>query len=131
MSCGYLLLGVGVAGFFIPGLPGTIFLILALGCFKKGSPGMERWMLANKQFGPILCDWDENGWISARVKVISVSCILLFGLGSLFSLKDLHLGSLTIPVGAVMGLVLSLVGYGVWFILSRPTKPEAVVSSRS
>lgn len=130
MACGYLLLGVGIAGFFIPGLPGTIFLILALACFKKGSPAMEQWMLANKQFGPILRDWDENGWISAKVKVISVSCILLFGLGSLFSIKDVHLGSLTIPALGVIGLVLSLVVYGVWFILSRPTKPEPVVSSR-
>lgn len=89
-------------------------MILAVACFKKGSPRMEKWMLANPAFGPILRDWEENRWISARVKVISISCILIFTAGSLFSIKN--------PWGIAAAVLLGV--WGVIYISTRRTKPS-------
>ena len=42
---GVVLTVVGVIGLVTPGWPGTIFLILAAGCFARSSPRLEAWLL--------------------------------------------------------------------------------------
>lgn len=110
---GLALVGLGIAGYFLPGLPGTIFLILALACFKKGSVRLEQWMLNHPWFGSILRDWDENGWITARVKWIASLAIVLFGTGSMFTVTSWW-GRALLATICIAGLA---------YILSRPTKP--------
>ena len=42
---GYLAVGLGFVGAFVPMLPTTPFLLLAVYCFSKSDPRMNRWML--------------------------------------------------------------------------------------
>ena len=112
-AVGLILVGIGFVGYVLPGLPGTVFLILALGAFKKGSPEMEAWLLNHKWFGPTLRDFDENKWISARVKWIACSAIVIFCGGSLFSIKVVWAQIFVAALGVV----------GVAYILTRKTKP--------
>ena len=38
MLFGYIFMGLGIAGFYLPLLPGVLFLILAAYCFMRCSP---------------------------------------------------------------------------------------------
>ena len=117
---GLALLGLGVVGLYTPGLPGTVFLVLALACFSHSSPKMESWMLNHRLMGATLRTWRDTGSIPIRIKWIAVSCIVLFSVYSI-------LGSppwAQVVVGALMT-------FGVWFVLSRPTTESIAAGGRS
>lgn len=65
---GLLMLALGIIGAFLPVMPTTIFLILAVGCFSRSSPRLAQWLLDHPRFGPPLRSWREQGAISKRGK---------------------------------------------------------------
>ena len=54
ISIGWLCVGLAFIGTFVPGIPTTIFLIIALWAFAKSSKKFHAWLLNHKRFGPIL-----------------------------------------------------------------------------
>ena len=76
---GFIFLGLGVVGVFLPLLPTTPFLLVAAGCFSKSSEKWHQWLLSNRIFGPVIADWQVRKCISVSTKIIAVSLILLFG----------------------------------------------------
>ncbi len=116
-ALGLVLTGVGIVGYFVPVMPGTVFLIMALFCFQNGNEKLHAWMLQNPWWGPTLRDWDQNKWISKRVKIIAISCMWVFGLGSCYSTKN--------PIAYALAGTLCI--GGTWYILTRRTKPDLKV----
>ena len=114
-SLGVLFVAFGAVGVVVPGWPTTIFCILALWCFKKSSSRLECWLLNHRLVGATLRDWDENKWISKRVKYIATCSMWAFVLVS----------TIFIQKWTVRGIVIGLALFGTWYILSRRTKPEA------
>jgi len=95
-SLGFIFLGLGVIGVFLPLLPTTPFLLVSAGCFAKSSEKWHRWLLSNRIFGPIIKDWQEKKCISLSTKVIAISLVVLSGGYSIvFLLMDLKLRILT------------------------------------
>jgi uncharacterized membrane protein YbaN (DUF454 family) len=68
---------LGAIGAALPVMPTTIFLILALACFMRGSPERARRLLEHPRFGPVLRDWQRERAIPRRVKTIAVVSITL------------------------------------------------------
>lgn len=86
LAGGVVLTFVGAVGVVTPGWPGTIFLILAAGCFARSSPKLEAWLVAHPRLGPSVVAWRETGAISRPVKFIAIgSMIVSFGLVLLVS----------------------------------------------
>ncbi len=110
---GLALVGIGFVGYGVPGMPSTIFMIMALFCFKKGSPRFENWLLQHKWFGPTLRDWDENRSIKPRIKVAAVVTMWAF----------IGVSALLIHRTWVLALVASLGAFGTWYILTRKSVP--------
>ncbi len=81
---GSLLTLCGFIGIVVPGWPTTIFMILALWCFRRGSEKFESLLLNNRLFGKALRDWDETKSMTARSKIIAISTIWLMILVSVF-----------------------------------------------
>lgn len=118
---GFLFLVLGIAGYLIPGLPGTINLLVALWFFSMSSERMHRWMLTNKYFGRGLRDYKAGLGIPRTIKIIAVSAIVLsVSLSIALAIEAWWLRLLLIAVGA----------YGVWYILTRPTR-ETVLAERA
>lgn len=70
---GVILVGLGVLAWFIPGLPSTPFLLLALAAFARSSKRLYGWLLTNRHFGPHLRTWRKERAIDLRVKYFSLA----------------------------------------------------------
>ena len=75
-AAGCVFVVIGVAGLFLPLLPGTVFLIAAAACFARSSPRFEAWLLDHPQFGPGIRGWRETGSIPLQAKFIAIGAMM-------------------------------------------------------
>lgn len=112
---GHFLVVVGIAGIFLPLLPGTPLLILAAACYSKGSEKFEHWLLNHPKHGPVIRDWREYRVIPKKAKIIAL-CALAFGLCfPMFIIEVPPLAKLT------AGVIIPIVGA---FILTFPSQKK-------
>jgi len=79
IALGLLFLLLGGIGVALPLLPTTPFVLLAAACFARSSPRLHNWLLRSQVFGPMLRDWENNKCVSARVKTLAVSMMVVVG----------------------------------------------------
>ena len=65
---GLVFLGVGILGYVVPGLPGTLFLLIAAWFFSMSHPRLYHWMMTNRWFGKTLRDYRAGLGIPAAHK---------------------------------------------------------------
>lgn len=105
-AAGFLSLGLGFLGVFLPVLPTTPFVLLAAACFAKSSPRMHKWLHDSALFGASLQRWEAHRCITRRNKIIAVVSIVVFGGSSLiFAVPNL--------IGQVVTGILLLIGMSV------------------
>ncbi len=75
LCLGWVMVATGVVGAFLPVLPTTPFLLVALWCFSRSSPKLEAWLLSHPRFGGPLRNWRDHGAIPRRAKVAAV-CLM-------------------------------------------------------
>ena len=115
ISLGWLCVGLGFVGVFVPGIPTTIFLIIALWAFTKSSEKLRYWLLNHKRFGPILNNWQEHKVVPRRAKILMVVLMSLAVILFYYSLQNLYL-----TIGLIIILVLVAI-----YVISLPSKiPE-------
>ena len=61
-------LALGIVGIFLPGLPSTVFILMAAWAAARSSPPLYRWLWHHRLFGPMLRDWSRGGQVSRRSK---------------------------------------------------------------
>ena len=83
-SVGFILYAIGMIGYFVPGMPGTIFIIMAAVCFLKSYPKFYNKIITNKNYGLIVKDFIEFQVIPKRIKLIIILFIWFFSLLSIF-----------------------------------------------
>jgi len=116
-ALGCIFLVIGIVGYILPFLPGTINLILAAGFFAKSSPRLETWMLEHPHFGPTLKSWRQEGSISAKHKAIAITMLWI---GMVFPI---------VKAPWYVGLGCGLIGVGVTlYLLTRPTRTAAAAA---
>lgn len=69
----YVSLGLGIVGIAVPGLPTVPFVLLSAFAASRGSQRLHAWLLAHRQFGPMIRDWQAHGAVSRRAKRLAVS----------------------------------------------------------
>ena len=70
----YVTLALGVIGIFVPGLPTTPFVLLSAYAAARGSRRLHAWLLAHRQFGPMIRDWQATGAVSRRANARRRRC---------------------------------------------------------
>lgn len=89
-SVGVGFLGMGTLGIFLPGVPTTIFLILACWCFTRSCPRMERWLKEQPLFRPYVRYLEPDAVMPRRARVIAISLmwVAILVSGVLFWQRD-------------------------------------------
>lgn len=77
---------LGLIGAVVPGMPTTVFILMAAWAAMRSSPKIHGWLYAHATFGSILRNWDEGGQVSRRVKW-TASASMLFSSALIFYLS--------------------------------------------
>jgi uncharacterized membrane protein YbaN (DUF454 family) len=97
---GWLMIGVGIVGIFVPVMPTTVFLIAALWAFSRSSRKFQTWLWTHAVFGPPVRNWYLHKVIPVRGKVLAVIVMTLsFVYVAVWVARDWQL---PVMVGAVM-----------------------------
>lgn len=103
---------LGFIGAFLPVLPTTPLMILALWGFSKGSETLHNWLYNHPKFGPALQDWDKYRVIPVKAKLTSVSMMLVSAIFMIF-----FSGAPTYGIICAIGLM----AYGAMYVLTKPS----------
>ena len=83
---GTVSLAIGTIAIVVPGLPTTVFLLLAAWFYVRSSERLYRMLISNKYMGPYILDFREKKGMTKRTKLhaigtmwvmITISCVFL------------------------------------------------------
>ncbi len=104
--------GLAFLGIFVPGIPTTPFLLVALWAFAQSSKKFHAWLLNHKKFGPMLKNWESHKVVPKNAKILMV--ILQF-----FAILIIQYSLQNIFITIILALLLICVA---WYVLSLPSK---------
>jgi len=113
-AAGLFFVLLGLVGIVIPGLPTTIFMILAAACFFRSSTKMYDWVINHPLFGESVLRFRSGKGIPIKAKYTSIVMMWFFISTSIFFF--LHSHALWIKA------IITISGFiGTIFILRQPT----------
>jgi hypothetical protein len=112
---GYLLLAYtatafGIAGVFLPLLPTTPFLLVAVWAASRGSQRVHDWIYAQPRFARLIDDWHQQGSVPLAAKWLATA--MMIASWSFLVWREYHWG-------LVLGMSVFFVCIGV-FLWTRP-----------
>jgi uncharacterized membrane protein YbaN (DUF454 family) len=119
LSLGITCTALGFICAFLPILPTTPFLLIALWAFSRSSPRLRNWLYHHPHYGKTLQDWFEYGVISNKVKVVAITAITLSIPTAYFITKSTLVLFIHIPIVVIT----------VSYLYSRPSKIEKKYST--
>ena len=88
---GWFCVGLAFIGTLVPGVPTTIFLIIALWAFAKSSKKFHTWLLNHKRFGSILRNWESHKVVPKKAKqmmvILQIIAVIIFH----YSIQNIYL----------------------------------------
>ena len=72
MAAGFIALGLGTLGTFVPLLPTTPFVLLAIACFSYSSEKFYNWTKANPLFAPYVENYVEKRGLTMKFKIRNI-----------------------------------------------------------
>jgi len=101
--CGWISVGCGVIGIFLPIVPTVPFLLLGVACFARSSERFHRWLMEHNHLGPLLHDYLKGSGIPLRAKFTAISMIWVsFPTSAVLFAEALWLKILLIAAAAVI-----------------------------
>jgi len=122
LALGFVCTGLGIAGIILPGLPGTVFLLIAVWAFSRSSERFHLWLYEHPRFGRTVRDWHAHRVIPVRAKIAAVVAMstTVAGLALLYG-GDWRLPAITAAVLAVVAA----------WIVTRPSRAADLASPRA
>jgi uncharacterized membrane protein YbaN (DUF454 family) len=108
-ALGAFFVGLGAVGMVLPLLPTTPFLLLAAGCFARGSPRAYRWLMENRYMGAQLKNYREGKGLSRKAKLVSLAFLyLVLGSSALLTHASPLITAILVVVGTAVTIHLVL-----------------------
>ena len=118
---GFIFVGLGFIGIIVPGMPTTVFMILAAACFAKSSPKFEQWILDLPGIGRLVQDHRDGLGMPQKSKAIAITMMVLaVTLSIIFAITSTLIQILVGGVGII----------GVWYVGVRVPTKEKVLALR-
>ena len=118
---GFIFVGLGFIGIIVPGMPTTVFMILAAACFAKSSPKFEQWILDLPGIGRLVQDHRDGLGMPQKSKAIAITMMVLaVTLSIIFAITSTLVQILVGGVGII----------GVWYVGVRGPTKEKVLALR-
>ena len=118
---GLLSVAIGGIGVIVPGLPTTVFFIVAAACFSRSNKRFEQWVLNLPRIGGLVRDHRSGLGTPRRAKVLAVTMILVVSVAS----GVLAIGNRAVGAGVVgLGLICAL------YVTFRVPTREQVLAER-
>ncbi|MGB1531688.1 MAG: YbaN family protein [Acidimicrobiales bacterium] len=118
---GFTFVGLGFIGIVIPGMPTTVFMILAAACFAKSSPKFEQWILDLPGIGRLVQDHRDGLGMPQKSKAIAITMMVVaVTLSIIFAITSTLIQILVGGVGII----------GVWYVGVRVPTKEKVLALR-
>ncbi|SDM02652.1 hypothetical protein SAMN05661010_03154 [Modicisalibacter muralis] len=103
--------GLGVVGLFVPLMPTTCFMLLAVWLASKGSPRFALWIRRHPRFGPPIRAWEGERAIPRHAKRLAAGMLAVSAAIIVFTVDSLWLSGM---------LVVGLALLALWIV----TRPE-------
>jgi len=118
---GFICVAIGIVGIVVPGLPTTVFMIVAAWLFSISNPRFEKWLLGLPKIGPAISNFREGLGMPRKAKIFALTSIFAFtALATILLLKNLYVRSLVVVVAL----------FGIWYIITRiPTRENITASN--
>ena len=75
IAAGFVFVGLGAIGIFLPLLPTTPFLVLAAFLFSKTSEKFHKWLLGIRMFGPYLAHYESGTGVPKSLKIKTIALL--------------------------------------------------------
>jgi uncharacterized protein len=117
-AAGWVAVAIGGIGVVVPGLPTTVFFIIAASCFARSSPRFERWVLNLPRVGPLVRDHRAGLGMPRRAKTWAVGMMVVFA------------GASALVAGhpALSLTIAGLAAIGAWYVICRVPTRERVLA---
>ena len=122
LGAGLAAVALGGIGVVVPGLPTTVFFIIAASCFARSSPRFEAWVLRLPRIGPMVRDHRAGLGMPRRAKAVALVMMWVAIAASGYVLRH------RLPI---VGVVVTLGLVGTAYILGRVPTRERVVADRA
>lgn len=130
---GVVAVGFGAVGAVVPGLPTTIFLIIASACFARSCPWLEHRLMRNRLFAPYMSWIDEGRPMPRRAKAMAMGMMwtaIAVSLAILYAGERLPLWLALAIAGAGVAGTVAIATDVSQRVLQRPPPADALRGSR-
>lgn len=115
IGIGFISVGLGLIGTVVPGMPTTIFMIIAALCFGRASERWYRWLMTRKFVGKHFHTMMQGRGLPMRVKLYAIAaCWIMLAALMIFGVKS---------TGGRIGIAFTALVQA-FFVLRLPTLQE-------
>ena len=75
LAIGWVSLGLGAIGLFVPVLPTTPFVLLSAACFLRSSHRLHRWLVGHPVFGVHIEEYLAGRGLTRKTKIVALSTL--------------------------------------------------------